>query len=543
MRSIARAFNTKRFFTIFTLAMLAPVSAFAANMDAQIKECQKLSSAQNKNGFMPKGVTDENIRDYKQAYRCEKSQGRDEGACKDVMKKLEQAATEINRMVKQGCEKYIPQMAQIKGCSDANAQTTCTADASKALDQLNSEIRTFKQKLANFRNLMEEAKKQGMETSEKVRDVAQESEGSRGTPAYDQPGSGAQRIGLGTPSQADAFNAGQSAAQAAQIISDFKSKFGSDSGGSGISSSDFASRSQNLEQAWQQVEQVQSKMLKENLQAYLNAEEVKLAAQKYDGQLQELQKQTETMASANSQTQEKLGAVPGGGMPQAPSGGAGGGEGEGSSGITDDPSGPYSSVASSKKNNNLLGDTDANGAKVGTKVGIDDKNPEVAAGEEGKNTSGASRSPASGSLRDSLRKKLAAGGGSGGSTGASVGGSAGGSGEGGKASDKTAAAAEGKAGAHGEGGVLGAGGGDGLLGSFEKGELEEGAFEVAGSDTDASVKGILSEFEGSLGDTADLQGADIGETDGPSLFSRVKDFHGRCLKRGCVVGTAPKGHI
>ena len=58
-----------------------------------------------------------------------------------------------------------------------------------------------------------------------------------------------------------------------------------------------------------------------------------------------------------------------------------------------------------------------------------------------------------------------------------------------------------------------------------------------GSETDASVKAILSELgnpeEGGR-QPASLQNSEIGSQEGPTLFERCHATHKRCAKSGCV---------
>lgn len=243
---------------------------------------------------------------------------------------------------------------------------------------------------------------------------------------------------------------------------------------------------------------------------------------------------------------------------QAASGLAGGGSGSGSGGSSGG-TGEYGSYADNSGSGNSYGST-AGGAggsagpnsyssKTGQSNGTGGDGTNKIANldnivkGDGKNgdvvTTGASASPGKGSsLRDAMRERLSqysSGGGSGGSSGATEGGGSGGTGANASsgavptgllpatasvASDNPLEASSGSVG----------------------GDLGNTDFSLAGSDTDAAVKGMLKDFglgdgEGGRGPAseAEHQAPEILASDSPSLFMRTRETHLRSLKKGLVI--------
>ncbi len=93
------------------------------------------------------------------------------------------------------------------------------------------------------------------------------------------------------------------------------------------------------------------------------------------------------------------------------------------------------------------------------------------------------------------------------------------------------------------GGGGGGGGGssdDDVLSPFGK-PLDEPKFSLAGSETDASVKGLMGAFNGDNSsqvsrDPASELSDGIGEKNSVTLFERTRSCHERCIKKGCVSG-------
>src|SRR5690606_19700595 len=85
---------------------------------------------------------------------------------------------------------------------------------------------------------------------------------------------------------------------------------------------------------------------------------------------------------------------------------------------------------------------------------------------------------------------------------------------------------------------LGGGAADPMLEGFSAEGLEQGGIYIPGSGIEESVRELVGEFESALGDFR--QSNDIAGAETPSLFARVREFHGRCLKRGCVMGTGKR---
>lgn len=111
----------------------------------------------------------------------------------------------------------------------------------------------------------------------------------------------------------------------------------------------------------------------------------------------------------------------------------------------------------------------------------------------------------------------------------------------GKSARDQAAALKGEAKA---GAGAAAGTSDDTVAGFSKG-LGDPRLEIAGSETDASVRAMMREL-GTAEDArsrgpASTQGSEIGSEDGPSLFERAHATHRRCQKNGCVSQHASAG--
>lgn len=80
------------------------------------------------------------------------------------------------------------------------------------------------------------------------------------------------------------------------------------------------------------------------------------------------------------------------------------------------------------------------------------------------------------------------------------------------------------------------------LAQFGVDPLGDGAgLGIAGSETDAQIKGFVEEMSASMGlgkeNVPQIQTArEILAADSGALFDRIRDLHTRCLKRGCVLG-------
>jgi len=188
--------------------------------------------------------------------------------------------------------------------------------------------------------------------------------------------------------------------------------------------------------------------------------------------------------------------------------------------------------------------TDIGGVSIGgtdpkTNIGADNA---VQSGENFEYSSGGASTLPEGSLASKLRKALAAKTGalsSDGGPGIQIGGSN-------KEPEKKSSAAPVSAANSAGAGSSGGGGGDGggsedVLSPFGK-PLSDPKFSLAGSETDASVRGMMgnlgSEEDNGTGEEGRDPASDvadgIGERNGPTLFERVKQYNERCAKRSCV---------
>jgi hypothetical protein len=536
------------------LALVALVAHLPAGAATQTQVDQAVAGCKGNRGTsigqMPWGATDADLASYKGNNLCTNNKGRPIGEnCQKTLDKLYDVASQLNKMVKEGCEKFMPMFVgnkELQACMDGG-QATCSETNKQQLAPVKAELAKFRVKLHEFSQVMNEQQKYVAQSSENVVQVLGENENARNTPAYNNAGYSASQMGVSSISESDKLNNFQDAGMAQAIVEGIKSRFeNSDSRYANVSKATYDQHMKPIEDSFKEVEQLQSKVLREQLHGFIKAEELKLATKLYDNQLSETQATTNNLIAANEKStsnMNSLGAATGAAPALAALGN------QGSSGVAGGSSQDnYGGLSYGK-----AGGANSSGAeKSGTQLAA--LKPSVKAGSTGEfgeeaaisNSSSASRSPASASsLRDELRKKLAAGGGKNGdTTGASVaGGAAGAAGtEGVRDAKGRARGVPGSPGFDSEGfAIAGGGAPDPMLEGFNVGSLDQGGFYVPGSSMDESVKELVGEFESSLGSPHQMSN-DIGASDGASLFARVREFHGRCLKRGCVTGTG-KGDI
>lgn len=224
-----------------------------------------------------------------------------------------------------------------------------------------------------------------------------------------------------------------------------------------------------------------------------------------------------------------------------------GGNGATPSGLTNNyATNSYESGGSTEKS--VVAENSKNLGGDGKKIGVGESEKELAAlnSEEGALPGGLSSSSASRqSLKDSLRARLAGGNatGAGGqgvasATGASVAPGGGGS------NKDSAKAQDGSKGFSGSTGSLnpdifaGSGSAAGLD------ALSTNAFDLAGSETDAFVQNMVGSLSADFPDQSgrglasveeDTKGAEILAENSASLFSRTRETHNRCVKKGLLL--------
>jgi hypothetical protein len=521
-----------------------PKSGAGGGMPNSPEECKKTAGTPGVNGYMPRGATDENLQEYQQATRCAANNGRpiDSETCKESLNKLYEVASELNRMVKKNCDEFIPKFTQdpeVMKCiaSQANKnQSGCTQGALSTLSKVNPVIREFKTKLRSFHKVLNELQNQGFQVSEQVVKVIDEGHKAKGTPKFSQPSSSAQQMGVTTLQESDVFNGGQDPRVAAALLSELQSKFqNSEQSYQDVNAANYGQKFQPIEEGWQKLNQVQSKMLREHVHSYLNAEELKLATTLYENQLQEVDAQVERQTAVNNQTLSSLG-------PAAPQLAAPLLASQANSGLTGDDSGiglaAYSNIPGAKS-----GALDSSQKKPAAATSAKDGEIVISSNTSAPEflrpmTSGASKLSQSSSAKDALRKRLKSE--SAGEQGIS---SAGGAAIPGtkESSNQESKNLSGKKGPLGENGELDSGGkgSDRLLANFSGQNLLDTGFSMEGSATDGAVEAIVDGFHSALNEHQ-LENAGIGSEDDVSLFMRVRDFHDKCLKSGCVTGLAKK---
>ncbi len=520
----------------------SPPAGGAPGMPRSPEECMKTTGTPNANGYMPRGATDENLEEYKREYRCEASQGRpiDQETCKETLGKLLQVATELNTLVKANCKEIIPKllssqetMACIQSHEQGKGQSGCTKGAMDTLKQVNPIIREFKTKLATFVKVMKEAQKNVFQVSSNVVTVIDQTDKAKGTPEFSQTSPVAQQVGLNTLEETYAFMGGQDPRVAESLLAEFREKFeNSQDSYRDVNPMNYTQKFQPIEESWKKLDQVQSKILRENMHSYLNAEELKLATILYENQLQEVETQVEKQIAINEKTVNGLGMV----APQlaAPLLNQASG-----SGLTGMDSRIGSSIpALSKASINSDGKTNAAElASADGKLLIDGKS--TGTDPVSSSNSGAASSLGKSSAKEALRKKLLASSGSSQESGASIAGSAIGLGS---SSGTNTSAESGKPNASSSVNSFtpgNGGGGERILSSFAGQNLLDTGFQMNGENTDTMVQAIVDGFTSAL-EEEQLDAAGIGAENDASLFLRVREFHERCLKSGCVMGLAKK---
>lgn len=516
-------------------------SGSAAGMPRSPEECMKTAGTPNTNGYMPRGATDENLEEYKKEYRCEASRGRpiDQETCKETLSKLLKVATELNTLVKTNCKEIIPKllsnqeaMACIASHEKGQGQSGCTQGVMEALKQVNPIIREFKSKLSTFVKVMNEAQENVFNVSSNVVNVIDQTDKAKGTPEFSQASPVARQVGLNTLEETYAFMGGQDPRVAESLLADFHDKFSnSQESYRDVNPVNYQQKFQPIEESWKKLDQVQSKILRENMHSYLNAEELKLATILYENQLQEVETQVQKQIATNEETVKGLGmAAPQMAAPLLTQ--------VAGSGLTGVESGIGSSIptlgkanlsSSGKTNSPVLASADG-------KVNIDSKKTGSLPGTE--TTSGASTLTGKSSAKEALRKKLLANAGSNQGTSASLVGS-GSVGDGGSAVDREEANSKSFKSSDSSFSPAGGGSGERILSSFSGQNLLDTGFQMNGENTDNMVQAIVDGFTSAL-EEEQLEAAGIGAENDVSLFLRVRDFHDRCLKTGCVTGLAKK---
>lgn len=520
----------------------SPPAGGAPGMPRSPEECMKTTGTPNANGYMPRGATDENLEEYKREYRCEASQGRpiDQETCKETLGKLLKVATELNTLVKANCKEIIPKllssqetMACIQSHEQGKGQSGCTQGAMETLKQVNPIIREFKTKLATFVKVMKEAQTNVFQVSSNVVTVIDQTDKAKGTPEFSQTSPVAQQVGLNTLEETYAFMGGQDPRVAESLLAEFREKFeNSQESYRDVNPMNYTQKFQPIEESWKKLDQVQSKILRENMHSYLNAEELKLATIMYENQLKEVETQVEKQMAINEKTVNGLGMV----APQMAAPLLNQASGSGLTGMDSGigsaiPALSKASINSNEKTNAAIL------ASADGKLTIDGK-------PSGKDSalitnSGASSSLGKSSAKEALRKKLLASAGSSQESGASSAGSAFGAGSGNETNtsgdtNKPNASSSDTSFTPGSGGS-----GERILSSFAGQNLLDTGFQMNGENTDTMVQAIVDGFTSAL-EEEQLGAAGIGAENDASLFLRVREFHDRCLKSGCVTGLAKK---
>jgi hypothetical protein len=529
--------NTKYITSIlvFGIGFSITPSAFAraSGMPKSPEECKQPAGKPGVNGYMPRGVTDSNLEEYQNPSRCEANNGRpiDSDACKKGMQRLYEVASELNQMVKKNCEEFIPKFTsdpEVMKCiaSKTNkSQTGCTSGALKTLSEVNPVIRQFKATLNKYYEVLGDLQKQGIQVYIEVVQVMDESKSAQGSGAYTSPNANAQKIGFSTLAETQKFHSGQDPLIAKALLAEFQSRFEkSEEQYADANPSNYSQKVQPIDESWKKLGTMQSRMLREHMQSYLNAEELKLATKMYENQLQEVDAQITKQAAINEQTIHQMGAADPAMMNLIPG-----------SPAQSSAEGNSSSIGEISDSNSYAlksgsGKSAAQGKNYASIDTLKDSDLLTEEKKSAANSGGRSNLSLKSNSKEALRKKLEAMKKSGHSIAGPASEFA--------ASEDASEKMETKLDAERNLASLepiSAGKRDQVLAEFNGEDLLDTGFQMHGEDTDNSVQAIVDGFYSALGDQQ-LQNADIGSADDVSLFMRVKEFHGKCLKLGCVTG-------
>jgi hypothetical protein len=355
-------------------------------------------------------------------------------------------------------------------------------------------------------------------------------------------------MGVSTISESDALNNRQDAAYARNLWRELQSTFKeSEENYADVTEKNYQEKLAPITESFQKVGALKSKVLREQLHGFLKAEELKLATKLYDKQLDELENRTGQFLALNETSQNALTSLspgaaaaasaqaaynPESGLPslsEAPPAGSGG-LSAGSPASRD----PASASPSAGAGNALASASRAgagNAAKALSAEKEDGKSSEISA---------TSASVAPGSLRENLRKKIAEREKT--QPGAMAEEELGGSESGAAKPGADGSVAEGIRGESGYGpGEAEAQSADSALAGFSGSLPRDRAFSLSGPGGEDAVTELVGEFRATLREQAAPLAAGVAAMDSESLFERIKEFHLRCQKRGCVAGARKAG--
>lgn len=564
---------------ILNCMMIVGVGTLAFGIPAQGKTKEMWACL---HAWLPPGAKEEEKGWYDTNTRCENSQKipqLDRATCTQTLSELKRTSQRLTKLVEDACEKYIPRL-QARGCSFQIKDSQCINQTRAMFQDARKFMKGFDEELAQMQPQLKRFSKINRDTAERysrlgdyhVRmklnldpGIANEVKYGKGG-SFDKtpPGRQFTRDTGGVPPSQFEKVYGDDKPSSGEVKSITK-RFDSDISGSGPDT--IPQRSKALDQSWRDLQQVRSPLIQEQLTNHLEAEEMRLALDQYRQDLAKVQTQISTMEAKSTKTLEHLESL----TPLVSFASA---KSESSRQVNPAPAAPAESpgvlaraaATPASSPNKGAGDGGHIG-RAGSFIGGGDeedtafnftfskirdysqpeqeaKAPAVLAKASGSPTAGSVSIPElapkagkakikASALREALRRKLARGGKASAAELAALKDA-----EAEEAAEEKLAAsdrdAESSSGASRFPASLGgSGGGDDLLGSFGGG-LDTGGFSFGGVEAEASARDIVSDFEEALAESQHEPLDYIGNRESSPLFERVKHYHDRCLRSGCV---------
>lgn len=557
-----------------TLAMGASLRALGAD-NSMYWKCMGV--------YAPSGATGTYTNWYSNGVRCEASEKVykiDQGTCKETVSRLKDRAKKLYAMADKACRSSIPQLSQM-GCKlnklGEGGDAQCLRQANGVLTKSMADMDAYKKeyaKLVQDINVLRNGSQRALEMAKRTGNHWDRTFGL-GTGTYVPQGS--RDTGKSSPEKRfeaetgvpakqwqSASGGGGRAADDEKIVKRINERTESDISGTPES---IAKRSKDLDLSWKDLQQVRNPIIQEHLTNQLEAEEFKLRLRQYESDAQRFKTQASALKEKNNETirlLESAGSVaesfsansegPRSSQPksdrQAASNdvnapvmasprGAPGPSPNYAPGATAAATQPEEKEAEpllafefSKvrdyTNQEELG-SEAKGKVAESSPAGAEKLAEASISEKASASADGPKKVKSSALREALRRKLAMGGKA---TKAEL--DAIKDAEAEEAKEQLAAGGAPAAGTDGASrSPASTGTHDDLLGSFGGG-LETGGFSFGGVEAETSAQDIVSDFEAALAESHQESLDYIGNRDSSPLFERVKHYHDRCLRSGCV---------
>ena len=570
----------KRVKHILNCMMIVGVGTLAFGVPAEAKTKEMWACLHD---WLPPGAKEREKGWYDTNTRCENSQKipqLDKAICTQTLSELKRTSQRLTKLVEDACEKYIPRL-QARGCSFQVADAQCRRQTRAMFQDARKYMKGFDDTLAEMQPQLKRFSKINQDAAERysrlgdfhVRmklnldpSIANEVKYGKGD-SVDKTPSGRQftRDAGGVPPSQFERAYGDDKPSSGEVKSITK-RFDSDISGTGPDT--IPQRSKALDQSWRDLQRVRSPLIQEQLTNHLEAEEMRLALDQYRQDLAKVQTQISTMeakntkaleqlesltplvslGSANSESSRNVSSAPDtplekpAALPMAAASPASIPAARGRAGVPPTNAGALNVTADESEDTAFNftfskirdysqpkqeSDTPAVLAKASAPVAAGSISAPEAAPKAGKAKLKAS------ALREALRRKLARGGKASAAELAAL-----------KEAEAEEAAEEKLAESDHDpdtsGGASrspastgGSGSGDDLLGSFGGG-LDTGGFSFGGVEAEASARDIVSDFEEALAESQHEPLDYIGNRESSPLFERVKHYHDRCLRSGCV---------